>query len=154
MNSNTNNKLLSLLYVSKAVRPYTMAELDDLLEKSRIKNNAAEITGLLLYLCNERQESSLCRFMQVLEGEPAPVERLYERIKQDTRHYHVTLVRKASIAVRSFGNWSMGFRRLAASEIALAQGYFEPEHWWDNSKHNQQLDIVIDYLRSFYGMHR
>ena len=53
--------MYSLIYVSIATKPFSAAELVDLLKHARRNNEKAEVTGMLLY-----KEGN---FMQALEGE-------------------------------------------------------------------------------------
>jgi hypothetical protein len=93
----------------------TPADIEDILSKSR-KNNAADnITGMLLYRNGY--------FIQALEGEEAPVQRLYEKIAQDERHGNVLTVSKERIKERQFADWSMGFQDLEDIDPAQIEGY-------------------------------
>jgi hypothetical protein len=103
-------ELLSLVYVSSAVRPLSRAETDDLLERSRERNHRESITGVLLY--------SHGNFMQCLEGPPEAVRRLYEAIKVDPIHRNVTELYNARIVSREFADWSMAFRSICAFGVS------------------------------------
>jgi hypothetical protein len=61
-------------------------------------------------------------FFQVLEGEPAAVEKLYEKLHQYKRHVQVTLIVKEAIASRSFGDWSMGFSSISPEQLETVEG--------------------------------
>jgi hypothetical protein len=91
----------SLVYVSRVAPHVTSQGLLDLMEASRTANEAAGITGLLLY--------SGGGFLQVLEGEREDVELLYASIENDPRHGEVTLVRAREQTEREFPDWSMAF---------------------------------------------
>ncbi|WP_231879375.1 EAL domain-containing protein [Methylomonas koyamae] len=97
--------LFFLIYVSRAVRPFSDSQLDALLERTRAANNARSITGCLLYMDG-------C-FMQILEGRRKTVLQLVERIKLDPRHRDFHLVVQAPQQRRIFPNWNMGFRDLS-----------------------------------------
>lgn len=99
--------LFQLLYVSSAARAIADTELMELLQKTRIKNLERGITGILLY-CDGN-------FIQLLEGEKAVVESLFERIKADERHRGVLRLFCLPCARREFPDWSMGFRRVDGS---------------------------------------
>ena len=96
--------LVSLIYDSSSVTPFSEAELLRLLIGSRAKNTKLSVTGLLLYKQGE--------FMQVLEGEKQIVEKLFSLIEADPRHRGCTELRWEFIKQRSFPDWSMGFRNL------------------------------------------
>ena len=93
--------LIHCIYASRATVALSDADVQSLLERSRGKNSARGITGMLLFI-----EGS---FFQVLEGDAAVVDELYEIIAHDTRHDRVTQIIREPIAQRSFGEWSMGF---------------------------------------------
>lgn len=96
--------MFSLVYVSSATELFTRAQLDDLLRTSRENNAMLGITGMLLY-----RDGNI---MQLLEGEPAPVRALYERIAQDPRHHTCQILLTSDSDHRMFPDWSMAFRRL------------------------------------------
>lgn len=96
--------LFSLLYVSKATRPFTEQQLVDLLQVAREKNQRIEITGLLLYKDD--------KFMQILEGEKDVVLELFRKIACDPRHYEVVHLLDEYITTRIYPEWSMGLKNL------------------------------------------
>lgn len=100
--------MLSLCYLSSATVPFTPAELDALLEKSRSNNLRDGLSGVLLYRDGD--------FLQVLEGPADAVRATYQRIGCDPRHSRIMMIDESDIETRSFADWSMGFRRLARDE--------------------------------------
>lgn len=96
--------LITLVYVSSAVRLMTATELIELLRGSRERNQQKQITGLLLYRDGN--------FMQALEGEETAVDGLHEHIHRDPRHRGLITLIRQPISERVFGEWSMGFRNL------------------------------------------
>jgi len=90
--------LARLVYVSKA-RGFRRAELNDILQVSRPRNERAGITGALCVLDGV--------YMQYLEGQDAVVEALYQRIEVDPRHQEVTVLDRTFIAARVFPDWAM-----------------------------------------------
>jgi hypothetical protein len=92
-----------LIYLSSATRELmTRDGLADLMRACRAANEAAGVTGLLLYAGGN--------IMQVLEGERDAVEALYRRIERDPRHGRVTRVIDFGIGERQFPDWSMALR--------------------------------------------
>ncbi|RTD84282.1 BLUF domain-containing protein [Variovorax atrisoli] len=90
--------LARLVYVSKA-RGFRRAELNDILQVSRARNERVGITGALCVLDGV--------YMQYLEGQDAAVEALYKRIEVDPRHQDVTVLDRTFIAARVFSDWAM-----------------------------------------------
>lgn len=107
--------LISLVYVSFASQAMNDDELKGLLQECRTKNQAKDITGMLLYRGGF--------FIQALEGEAEVVNALYERIGQDARHRGVLKVTSEPIEKRSFSSWAMGFNKLADQPPELMEGY-------------------------------
>jgi hypothetical protein len=103
--------LIQLIYVSAAAKPFTAAELRELLARARAKNERLEVTGMLLY----HQGS----FLQVLEGPVANVDPLLATIAEDGRHNRFLLLLRREIEARNFGDWKMGFVEVAAQAQAL-----------------------------------
>lgn len=102
--------LIQWVYASAETAPFCPADLDELLAKSRLRNEEDEITGLLLY-----HDGS---FLQILEGDENEVQAAVGRIEQDKRHHEVSLIFRGEIEERSFGEWRMGFcRPIQAQDI-------------------------------------
>jgi hypothetical protein len=106
--------LIHLIYASTALEHFGTEQLTDLLRQSREANERVNLTGMLLF--------SDGNFFQVLEGEPAAVDKLYEKLQQDKRHVQVTLIVKEAIASRSFGDWSMGFSSISPEQLETVEG--------------------------------
>jgi hypothetical protein len=106
-----------VVYVSSAVELFSEAQLTELLKKSRQNNSAAGVTGLLLY-----KEGN---FMQLLEGAQEAVEETLLRIERDPRHRNILKLLQQECEERSFGEWSMGFKKLQKDSGEQLAGYSE-----------------------------
>jgi hypothetical protein len=104
-----------VVYVSHAVKPFTEAELVTLLERTRLRNQRAGITGMLLYKDGN--------FMQVLEGEASVVDATLTRIERDPRHTGLVVIEEGSHKEREFGDWSMAYRNLNDTAVHAMPGY-------------------------------
>lgn len=102
--------LQQLIYTSSAVKDFTETQLSFLLLNARKNNQMLGVTGILLYDAGA--------FLQVLEGDGATVQTLYERIERDPRHRRLSKVLTLEIAARAFGEWSMAF--VATKTIAAS----------------------------------
>ena len=80
------------------------ADLVGLLDDSRARNEAARLTGMLLYKNGN--------FMQVLEGEEDAVMGAFARIEADPRHKSIDVLRSEYIQHRNFPDWTMGFANI------------------------------------------
>jgi hypothetical protein len=107
--------LYCLVYTSIASQKMSDDDLEYLLKIIRKKNETRHVTGMLLYLDPF--------FMQVLEGEEAMVNELFNLIKQDSRHHKVSLIYKKPIEERYFSNWTMGFSKISHENIAIMEGF-------------------------------
>ena len=96
-----------LIYVSRMTDECDMEAIQEILNVSRKKNAAAQITGILCY--------DPVFFLQCLEGPKAAVNDVYNHILRDDRHTDVLLLEYADIEERTFGSWTMGF--LKSSEV-------------------------------------
>lgn len=112
--------LYCLVYTSIANQKMSDNDLKDLLQRIRNKNEARRITGMLLYLDPF--------FIQVLEGEEAMINGLFNLIKQDSRHHKVSLIYKKPIDDRSFSNWTMGFSKISHENIETIEGFSDFLH--------------------------
>lgn len=106
--------VLQLGYASAGTVDFSDDDLVELLAKSRANNDAAGITGMLLY-----HEGS---FLQVLEGPHEAVEKLYARICADDRHSEAILLFRREHDHRQFDNWTMGFHRVASDPANRPEG--------------------------------
>jgi hypothetical protein len=104
--------MLSLIYVSSAVHPFSRTDLISLLEQSRAANQRAEITGMLLYQAGN--------FIQALEGPDDPVRHLFTVIQA---HERVQVRIERPLSVRQFPDWAMGFQDLGDSAVRNLPGY-------------------------------
>lgn len=113
--------LYQLLYQSQSLVPFDTPELVDLLTQCRAYNEHEDITGLLLYTPDGR-------FLQLLEGSPAAVRRLYyQRIAADPRHYNCRVLSEGACQHRAFAGWSMGFRVAQPCHLRTLLGYVPPD---------------------------
>ncbi len=129
-------ELLSIIYVSSAVKPFSDAELESLLVDARAFNKATAITGVLLYADGN--------FMQCLEGPTDSVLRAYDRILSSSRHKGLIEINHSKIEIRSFASWKMGLFRPTKAEfisISNAVSLASPK---DNSS-----VMVIEVMKSF-----
>lgn len=107
--------LVSLTYTSAATRLLSVAQLVELIEQIRTKNERLGVTGLLLY--------SGGNVIQTLEGTPEAVEAVFGAITDDPRHGDVRVVDRRAIDERAFATWSMGFRNVSAREVDQMQDF-------------------------------
>ena len=105
-----------LIYASVATQTFGAPQLAELLEKSRASNELHGLTGMLLH--SEADGS----FFQVLEGEPAAIEQLLQKLLLDKRHSHLTLILREPIPERSFGGWTMGFSSVSPEKLRKIRG--------------------------------
>lgn len=109
-----------VVYMSRAVRPLSDQDLEELLAQCRRDNAKHGITGILFY--------SHGNIAQLFEGEPEIADALFERIVRDGRHSHVTKLIDKPIAARSFSEWSMAFHPIEPLGFAALRGFFLPQH--------------------------
>lgn len=107
--------MYQIIYASTATHLMSEQELTDILTKARANNEQLGVTGMLLYNSGN--------FLQVLEGDEANVNAIYNKISQDDRHYNLTKIFSKPIASREFGEWSMGFRSWSDESIQTIPGY-------------------------------
>lgn len=83
-----------LIYISSSIGVLRADELDRILLRAKAFNAAAGITGLLLF-----HEGS---YLQVIEGSPAGVLSLMERIRRDRRHGNLIPLESRPCLTRAF----------------------------------------------------
>lgn len=135
--------MMTLTYRSDAAALLPFSALADICFRSAVRNQELGITGFLV-----EHEGT---FLQVLEGEPETVERLFERIAADPRHGNVTvLMREISDDQRSFGFWAMNFGPL--NDPTFWEGDLKPFATPESFKRaSHSPDIALRVLTHAYG---
>ena len=77
-------------------------DLEVIARESRDRNQALNITGILLY-----SDGSI---LQVLEGDKKSVKDLYAKIQKDSRVSNTLILIERLSTEREFPNWSMGYK--------------------------------------------
>lgn len=104
-----------VIYSSNTAIKFSEDNLKELLIKSREKNKALSITGLLLFFDG--------KFLQLIEGGEKETRELYEVISQDGRHKDVLKLKEGYIENRFFNDWCMCFKRGTYQALAGLEGY-------------------------------
>jgi hypothetical protein len=107
-------------------------ELSGILEESRQWNLDHGITGMLLYVegifvgsgTRNITSAHAGRFMQILEGTEEEVEKIFDKIRQDKRHFNVNPLKNSYAADRCFESWQMGFKALSTSDLKDNSAFF------------------------------
>lgn len=107
--------MISTTYLSSATDVWSIKALEELLERCRLNNAEAGITGVLLYAGGN--------FIQTLEGPSETVDRVMEKVRKDPRHKGVYVLRRDEITERDFAGWSMGFRQIRADQAIEIPGF-------------------------------
>ena len=101
--------LIQFIYMSSLLKDEPDV-LRGILDTAVQKNKRLGITGMVL--CLDRN------VMQVLEGEKDVVLNTFNTIQNDARHHRIYVISQDEVAERQFPAWSMGFRRLKASDVS------------------------------------
>lgn len=101
--------LRQIAYVSVATAPLAPEEVRDLVSCARRNNVRDNVTGLLLV--------GRCGFVQVLEGPPSAMVRLFERLEDDPRHYGMVRLHEADVALRAFAECPLALRQADADSM-------------------------------------
>ena len=131
--------IFRLCYLSKPVKPFTAADLDDIEKKSVAANSERDVTGLLVV--NED------RILQILEGAEDAVRELYAKIEADSRHTVVKVVCSVEDEVRLLLTWNMVVRGLTGTPPSLLEQFVEI---YDELLHAEpQSEIAIYHVDLF-----
>ena len=110
----SKEQLIQVVYASRATVACDGPFLSALLGKAQSRNGQLGVSGVLLYHTGA--------FLQVLEGAPAVVTALYEKIERDRRHDRVVILERRAVAERSFSEWSMGLMQTDSKALRGAPG--------------------------------
>lgn len=91
--------LIQLIYRSRSLHSFAPPELARLGETLTARNQGLRVRGLLLY--------DGAYFLQVLEGEDAVVDALYQHVCGDSRHTDIVLLLRDPIARSHFADFQM-----------------------------------------------
>jgi hypothetical protein len=94
--------LHALVYVSKAVSPYSLTDIDRLLQSARQRNEQHGLSGVLLYDNGD--------FMQYIEGPALGLSEIYPRIAASKMHHGIVELLREPLTALRFPQWSMAFR--------------------------------------------
>lgn len=107
--------LSRLLYTSRSRLPDGAGPVGEqvarIAQGSRVRNRAAGLSGCLLHIDGH--------FIQVLEGDLAKIETVFERICCDFRHEQVRLIDLVSARASLFSDWDMALMTGEGVSIAL-----------------------------------
>ena len=98
MQVNSEKEIRHVIYISRPAH-FDHLVLEEILTKSRSNNPAIGITGSLIY------HSDL--FLQLLEGPPLAVHKLYQTILADNRHADIVNLCDETFSRRLFASWAM-----------------------------------------------
>ena len=93
--------LRTICYVSTAVPTLDQDQLETLYSQVITNNLGLKITGVLLF--------SQGNFMQIMEGDTAVIDQIYQKISKDERHHHLFKLIDRTVDQRIFENYSNGF---------------------------------------------
>lgn len=125
--------------MSSAIRSMSEDQLLEILTTSRENNALKNVTGMLLY-----GEGA---FVQVLEGEPADVDSVFESIKADQRHKRLIEVSKGDLSTRNFPDWWMGFRTINRDMIREFKGFLDVKK--EGFQATNEMHPALIVLRTF-----
>ena len=103
-----------LIYSSEATGEMARADLEQMLEESRVRNARRDITGVLVFVDGV--------FLQVLEGERDDVEDLMESIRRDPRHRNLKVFHEEESDRRTFPTWRMAYLSPRAEDVSAWAG--------------------------------
>ena len=113
-----SEQLRRVIYVSEKVGS-SEQDVADIVNVSNQNNPSKDITGCLLEGSNS--------FLQILEGPPNAIKRLYKTISEDNRHTNVKGLCDEPVDTRLFSDWSMrsdNYNQMEWGDSALNAGNF------------------------------
>lgn len=131
-----------IIYICSSVGTPSEQDLIELLDQSRCRNWALNVTGMLLYNAKT--------FIQVLEGDKKDVYRLFNSIRHDTRAERLVTLVDEEITRRDFPDWSMGFKNLESHDPKELLGFSEIFSGnVDPQIAARKKELAVDILMSF-----
>ncbi|RRO13862.1 BLUF domain-containing protein [Flavobacteriaceae bacterium 14752] len=103
--------------MSNQAQVLTNEGIEQLLFQIREKNKRLAITGILLLIQG--------KFVQYIEGEATEIDKVYEKIKLDSRHNDLVLLDSGELNTRQFKDWSMAYKKIGDDQIKEILGHAE-----------------------------
>lgn len=122
--------IYSLCYISTKRRDLLRSEINSMIETSKKRNEAKDISGILIEYKNH--------FIQHIEGDAVVIYELFEKIKLDTRHENVHLLQYSPVENRLFDDWNMAHRNLDI-DIHRDQQFLKCSNLLDDVIENESL---------------
>ena len=131
------SQLKHIIYSSRPVG-FEEKTVEQILSSSRKNNPSVEVTGLLIY--------SADLYLQLLEGPTNAVEQTFNKIKSDTRHDNIRMLKESFTNRRIFASWTMRQQDLGImmwDEYDLKNGLVE------NFSPSQAFNVFNNLSREF-----
>lgn len=93
-----------LVYLSQATRKMSVEDLTAIQNIAKTNNAPMDVTGSLFYNGGW--------FLQVLEGPPATLDKLFHKIEKDPRHKNSRILYNEPATFRTFSRWTMAMTNL------------------------------------------
>jgi hypothetical protein len=122
--------IYSLCYISTKRRDLLKSEINSIIETSKKRNEAKDISGILIEYKNH--------FIQHVEGDAVVIYELFEKIKLDSRHENVHLLQYSPLENRLFDDWNMAHRNLDV-DIHRDQQFLKCSNLLDDLIENKSL---------------
>ena len=122
--------IYSLCYISTKRRDLLKSEINSIIETSKKRNEAKDISGILIEYKNH--------FIQHIEGDAVVIYELFEKIKLDSRHENVHLLQYSPLENRLFDDWNMAHRNLDI-DIHRDQQFLKCSNLLDDVIENKSL---------------
>ena len=135
--------LMKMIYCSRANDGVDMDEFKKILATAQKNNAERGLTGLLIF------NSKI--FLQVLEGTPKAINRLYTTLAQDPRHHDLFILKYQEIEQRNWAQWSMSFAPATAANRSLYLKYspvprFDPYSMTGDAAEQLMLELTGNTL--------
>jgi hypothetical protein len=128
-----------IAYISLESRRLGRSDLLDILRVARTRNALAGITGVLMYYDG--------LFLQVIEGDEAPLDELLGKLRGDRRHRDLRVLLDERSDERHFPDWAMALIDLATLPAE--------ERWLcrhlDRPLPELQSDVLAERIRRLIG---
>lgn len=136
------NSIYTICYVSKVAPNLSDKDIQDLFKFTATINNKNKISGILLH--------SLDNFFQVLEGDEKCLKDLYNKIKEDPRHYELYEVYNKMTTHPVFSNYKSTFDIVkTASDLKLVLAYLNQDIANSTNRKLKRLLTPFDLLGDF-----
>ncbi len=136
-----------IVYVSALAPGVDASVVPDIVRVAAANNSRMQVSGILLYINGS--------FLQIIEGEAATLDALYEKICADSRHVKQMKLGDSHIEHRQFPDWSMALADVSSADldrIVRRNDFFARGHCFTELDESLARSVLAEFRSGMWRM--